>query len=300
MELDSAVYFFNGGGVTDALNRETNPTPSEFGDLGKTLKSQRQVISFTPVGERKNFAKMFPYGKANLGRRIFNLGGAASKTVKIHTWEDQMTITYPRGAVTKAPSLSLSPNKTILGAMEITCMGDTTKLPTATDFWKTVAGSDTWPVVFDETLVSKEIFHAALGALSAPFNAMSALFGFDVEIQYMLKPLPDDEVGIADYVLESIVPTCKFIPANVPIADIETLLKLQGTTAVKIGQLLATKGQDMVIASDSLSVTLHDMGADSFAWVYKTGEHRYKELTLCNRISYTTGAVDDFFTIVAT
>jgi len=302
IEFDSAIYFFNGGGLTSSLKRETNDTPSEFGNLGKTLKSAMQVHSFTPAGERKNFGKMYPYTHLNLGKRIFNPGGAANKPVKIHTWEDQITITYPRGAMTKSSPMTLSPNKTIFGAMEISCLGDTTKLPTAVDFWKTVgaAGTDVWPVTFDETLVSKEIFHAALGAIAAPFNAISAKEGFEVGIDYGLKPIPCDEVGIADQVLESITTSCKFIPANVTVTDIETVLKLQGANAVKIGQMLGVKGQNIVIASDSLSVTLSNMGVESFEEIFKSSEHRFKQLSLINRITFTAGVMDSFFTITAT
>jgi hypothetical protein len=300
VEYDGAFHFSNGG-IPVSYDTSTNNTPSDVvGELGETLKSRVTKVSVPLVGERKNFTKVFPYTGAHLGKRIFNPGGAANKPLKIHTLEDQQTITFARAALTKAAGMSLGPNKTMWSSnVEWSVLSDATKAPTAADALLTIAA---WANGFvfpteDDSLITKDIFHAALGAMEAPFNAMSALAGFDVDINYAFDELPADEVGIADMVLKSIIPTVKFIPANLTQAQAESLLRLQGAGALLPGQFIGVKGQSLVIASDNLSVTLANMGAKSYAESYKPGEHRLKELTFSSKITYSNSTLDSIFTI---
>ena len=300
VEYDGAFHFSNGG-VSITLDTATNNTPSDIGgELGKTLKSRANKISVPLVGERKNFTKLYPYTGAAIGKRIFNPAGAANKPIKIHTWEDQQTITFARGALTKAPGMSAGPNKTLWSsAVEFSALGDSTKAPTAVDFWRTIgafANGFTYPTP-DETTITKDIYHAALGALAAPYSAMTALTGFDIEIAYAFKTIEADEVGIAEMTLESIIPTVKFVPANLTQAQVDTLLRTQGASALLPGQSIGVKGQSLVIASDNLSISLANMGAESFAETYKGGEHRLKELTFSGKVTWTAATLDTIFTL---
>jgi hypothetical protein len=296
VEFDGGFYFSKDG-VEESLRRESNKTPSDLGgDIGETLKSQEMEISVTPVGERKNFGKIFPYNVVNLGKRIFNPGGAASKTLKIHTWEDSQTITYPRAALVESPTLGLGPNQTLFkSALKFKCLGDATKQPTDAAFWKTIAGADTWPAQFDETLVTKEVFKAAFGA--APYAVISALSGWEVAIAYGLKAIDADEVGTADYAVDSITCTAKGIIANLTPAQVDTLVRLQDATALRIGGYFAG-ATDLVIASDNLSITLAKCGAKETGYVYRTGTHRMKEVMWVNKLMWTAGVANPLFTIV--
>jgi hypothetical protein len=293
-------FHFATGGVTVDPGIETSDTPSDFaGNLGKSLKAAKWTISFTPVGELKNFSYLFAYGASALGKRIFNPASAANKPLKIHTWEDQQSISFPRAAVGKSPSLVFSPNKTVFGsAVEFHALGDNTVQPTVAGFWRAITGSDTFPSQFQAELVTKERAHAALGSRSAPYNAMTALQGFTFDTNYQFKWLEDDETGYADCVLESILPTTTFIPANLTQAQMDTLAAMEGSSAVRIGKMIGVIGEHLVVASENLTLTHKAVGVIKYGETYQTGTHRLREMTYTSRVTTTTkGTIDDLFTI---
>jgi hypothetical protein len=296
VEFDGAFHYSNGG-VTVDLTTATSATPSDaFGELGDTFKSRVAKVSVPLVGERKNFDKIYAHSMAGIGRRLFNPAGAANKPLKVHSYEDLQTYTFARAGVYAAPTLNLSPNKTLFsGSLEFLAAADYSKAPTATDFWRTIAAitGGTWPAQFDADLVTKEIFHASIGALAAPFNALSARDGFEVTVGYKFGELSSDEVGIVDYALVAVTVGLKFAPANLTKTDPDTLLLSQGAGSLIPGVKIGKKGQTITITSDSLKVDLKNMGAKDLKELFAPSKDRIGDITFVNSVSTTAGVADE-------
>ena len=277
--------WYSQAGIQSILRRETtNPDSDIGGKLGERHKSARQIISFTPVGEIESLAKSFPLGVSDIGKSIFT---ASDVPVVIHTYADGITHTFGRSGVSKMPSLFLSPNKTFMDAMEITCIGKRATLPTNATFWKAVASAAFTDASFDETKVKTDIYTAAYG--SSPFNAMGAIEGFKFEITQDNKDVMDDNVGVYDIILKSLAAMVTFRPNNLSEANIDTLLGMDDSTVKLPGQNLASAATDLVITSDSLVATLYKAGAKEFTAQYETGEGRPRDLVFVSKRTWTTG-----------
>lgn len=296
VEFDGAFHY-TAGGVTIDFTTQTSNTPSDaLGELGETFKSRMAKVGVPLIGERKNFTKIYPYTMASIGRRLFNPAAAANKPLKVHSYEDLQTYTFARAGVYAAPTLNLGPNKTLFsGSLEFMASPDYSLAPTAPAFWRTIAAisGGTWPAQFDADKVTKEIFHATLGSLAAPFNAMSARDGFEVTVGYKFGELSSDEVGIIDYALESITTSVKFAPANFSKSDADSLIRLQNTGALMPGQKIGVKGQTLSIASDSLRVDLKNMGAKDHKEMFQTTKDRVGEIIFASSVSTTAGVADE-------
>lgn len=290
----ASIYFRDG--LTVTVNTQTGEVPSDFhGTVDTFLRSRSITISGRPEGMIANLSQIFGLGVANVGASIF---GASDTALVIHTKAGQ-TITYERSGISKMPSLKLSATDDFFGdAMEWTCLGDPTTEPTDAAHWKTIVTSAFADVTYSETTKLRYRYTAAYG--STPYDAMTAQEGFTISLNQTNEEISDDNVGLADIVLRSLTATCNFVPSNLTEAQVDGLIKLQGSGAVLIGESIAKGATDLVITGDngptSFTATLHKAGFGQSAYMYQTGRLRAGEVQALTRRTWSTGVANPLYT----
>lgn len=290
--IHNGASFYSEAGFDDSYEPETWKVRTDAaGEIDERFASDRRKFSWTPDGQMKDLTKYFPHAVTDIGKSMFGKA-APDDSVVIHTI-DGRKITYPRGVVTKSPILRLGPKSTLFGQMEITCIGKAATQRTAADYWKTVTALAFADATFDETKISSAIYSAAFGL--APYDAMGALDGFEVEIQYEIDTMKAIDVGIANLVLKGMTGMARFKPDNLTEAQIDTLLGRQGVGALQPGESLAKSNTNLVIASDVFSATLFKAGPKSIKGKYATGVHLHDTLEFTSKRTWTAGAANPLF-----
>jgi len=285
--------YYSQAGVSSVLRRESSNIQSDMhGQIDERHKSQRQEISFVPVGELEQMSKYFPYAVADIGKSIF---GATNKPVVIHTYADGKTVTFPRAAITKLPSLHLGPNKTPFDTMTITAIGKRVTQQTDSAWWKTIASVAFSDTGFDDTKIITDVYNAALGARSTPYDAMGAIEGFKFDVNLGLKDVMDDGTGLHDIILQSMTGQVSFAPNNLTESQIDALLSLQNSGVMVPGQSYAKADEDLVITADAGVFTLYKAGPKDNSVEYQTGTPRPKEIVLVSKRTWTGGVPNELF-----
>lgn len=238
-------------------------------------------ITCTPMGSLQ--AGLFwPWVPADIGKNAFH----ANASVVIHSITEGKTITFQPAAITKMPSLILSSRKTPLGSMEISAIGAPT--------WATTAFSDT---SFDPENITTAIYSAALGARSAPYDAIGAREGFEIMPQMSVDEVMDDHAGVAAMIITDIWCEVQFAPNNLSRAQFEELIPLSGSNVLVPGESFTKLNEDLVITGDPVTFTLPNAGCmerDGGFGVKVDGNGNVK---FTNRLSVTTGVMDARWTI---
>jgi hypothetical protein len=256
-------------------DRQSFFVESAHGRRDERHKSLVVKITFTPVGEFRTTAdvgKYFPHGPADIGKSIFK--GA----VVIHSVAEGKTYTWHRGGVSKYPKLFLGPTKTPFGDMEISCIGAAATSPTDSDYLKTIATVAFSDTSYDDTKVITDIYTMTIGARSAPFDAVGAMNGFEVEPMLTVKQIEAADLGVADIIVSDLWLQLMFAPSNLTEAQVDELLGLQGADVVLPGQSYAKAGETIIIDSDAFTLTAARMGAKNAGFTYDKDEHRHRQL----------------------
>jgi hypothetical protein len=293
-----AYSFYFQGAISVKPSRPTwDPDSDMFGKLGpRAAGLPVWEISGTPVGELESLAKYFVRGPSNLvatnpvGSSLFT--GA----MVIHTKAGQ-TITFARAGIAKMPPLMLSPRKTAFGGMTFRAIGESNVQATETTWAKVLAASGFTDTGFDASKVITDIYSAALGGRGAPFDAMGAREGFEIEPELELEEVQDDNVGLADVLIASISCKCRFAPNNLTEAQIDELANWHGADAVLPGESLGKLAEDLVITGDSLVATLHRAGVVSSEHGYGVKVDRNGNVEFAATHSTTNGALNPLFSL---
>lgn len=297
--LDGFAYYFDQSGASVVINRATEQTTDDFfGRLGETSHGGAVVdITFTPTGMIRTLAKPYPYGPTNLvngwyaGASIFRGSGY------FQTKDGKKTL-YARAGILKSPSLSLGPKKQIFGPMTIRCINQINVQPTNAAALKTISANAFADTSFDASKIVKDVYTATLGARSAPFNAMGARTGFEIEPVYQTTDVNDDNLGIVDTTLDSVAWKCRFAPNNLTEAELDELANLQDANAIIAGQDVAMLDEDLVIDSDVLTVTLHKAGVVKSENGFGVKKDRNGMVEFVNKMTFTNGVPDPLITLL--
>lgn len=291
------------GGVTLFTQQDVTVTPniaswnpaSSYGPLGERFISRSYTITATPVGQLNAtlieylYAAHLAPGDA-VGHSIIPLSNDA---LVINSIAEMKKYTYHRAGLSRPPNLVLSPAATAFGPAEWTALIDGGVQPENAAAYKTneevlasVATS------FEESEIVTDIYSAALGARSSPFNAMGSMDGFTLEFPFNLAPVTAGDVGVADIFLAGLSLAARFIPSNLSEANLDTLLAVQNTGAVLPGQSFAKASEDLVITGTQSGwvFTAKQVGAkEDSGRIYQTGQHRHRGLVFAHRRVWTAG-----------
>jgi hypothetical protein len=269
---------------------ESFKIPSSAGDLDERFKSRITKITADLVGELRSSAyllKIFPFGPADIGKSIFP-ANADDAVVKIYSIPEGKSYAWARGGVSEYDAINCSPTKTALGKLALNCIGLPETQPTDAAFWKTIADEAFADASFDDSTIITDIYKAVIGARLAPYNAVGSMTGFKIKPTLTTKPIPAEDIGIADIRVENLGLGLEFAPSNLTEAEVDALLGIQGSNALLVGQSFAKANEDIIIDSDAFTATLYKMGAKKWNGTYDAIEHRHKNLEF---VSKRSGAI---------
>lgn len=316
LKWNGYTYYFKDG-LKSAFERETFSVGSDFGgDFDERLKTQKSVLSGTPVGMVSLFttssgvSAMFPYGPAVIGQPGAIMGLPASpNTVEILTQfgggsNTGQTITYVRGGLTKHPTVSLGSQKTLAGEIEFTCIGNPVTANSATGAWEAGVDAAFSDTSFDQSQIVSDIYTAGFG--SSPYAAMGSHNGFEFDIPLKLNTVTSDDYGITDMIVDSLgPPTVKFAPNSLTEAQIWTMLNAQGASVIQPGMSIAKAGNTLTIAgtgngAHTLSLSIPNMGAKNGGFIYDKKNNRVQEVMFVGARTWTSGAPNALYTATVT
>jgi hypothetical protein len=133
---------------------------------------------------------------------------------------------------------------------------------------------------------------------------MGSLNGFDIDFGLEPKKIYAGDVGVADIILASLDITASFEPSSLTEAQVDGLLKIDGTEALLPGQEFARGAAasagtpvDLVITGTQLAAvfTAKAVGGMDADYTYVLGEHRLKALKFVNSRRFTTGVETALF-----
>lgn len=287
------LAIYTQGDIKRKLVRSTTPINTDmFGKIDERLASQMWDLDFTPAGEVKSLASLYPWGPSSMvaaspvGDSIF-----AGNCV-IHTKAGQ-TITFPRAGISKMPTLFLSPRKTAFGAMGISVIGKAATQPNTIGYWKVIGATAFADASFDPTKIFTDNYVATLGNRAAPFDAMGARDGFELEPTLELDNVDDDGIGIADRRIVSVGWKCRFAPNNLTEAEVDGLSLLEDADAIVPGQSVArgpaAVEEDLVIEGENLTATLHQVGVTTVEGGYGVKVDRNGRVEFANKWLFAAG-----------
>lgn len=305
LTYDSFSYYTEGD-IKVAHRRPVMPVKADmWGVVDQRSKGYSAEISFTPAGEMKSIAKLYPYGPAthagaaiasSIGNSIF--GAAASPKALVILTKAGKTYTFHRAGVLRMPQLRLSPDKTLFGEMSFMAIGKYATAPSDAAAFRTLAAAAFADTNFDATLLKTQLYSAALGARSTPYDGMGARNGFTIDVALDTVEAEDVNFGIADVFVRSIEVRCSFAPNNLTDAQFEAIIMEQGSDVILPGDSVSKKDENLVITSDNLVVTLNDVGPSEAGENFGLGSDQNDTITFRSRVSFTTGAPASVWTTV--
>ena len=286
--LDSVVYYFDQSGAKVKTARGVEPVRDDFfGTVGNRVKGGPVVdVTFTPTGIIRDLGKILPFSGSGMSgwysQSIFKGAGyfnskAGDKTL------------YARAGILKPPTLYLHPTKPLFGPMTVRCLNDVSLAPTNAAALETLSTSAFADASFDETLMAGDIYSAALGARSAPFNAMNARDGFEIEPVFETEDVTDDNLGTVDTFVRSVGYKARFAPNNLTEAQLAELCNWEDTAARLAGEDIGKLGEDLVIDGDPLTVTLYNAGAVTAENGWGVKVDRNGTIEFQNSLTFTAG-----------
>ncbi len=295
--IANSYAFYWKDNCTVKLARATDVIPSDFfGPLDDRMKSQAVDISFTPVGmmptTNAGWAKYYPYGPtamvtaSSVGSSIFTGTGVLATAAGVQT-------TYERVGILKSPSLMLSPRKTAFGPMTFRCINQINVQPTSATALVSIASAAFTDASFDPTKIITDIYTASLGSRGAPYSAMGARNGFEIEPVYETSDAEDDNVGIADTLLSGIRFKTRFAPNNLTEAQVQALANWQGTGAIIPGMSVAAgvsgTPENLIIDANSHTAMVYAVGVTSSEHGFGVKVDRNGQIEFAQQYLFTTG-----------
>ncbi len=297
-----AVVIFNGvtyyfqDGLKGALKRNTaNIVVDNFGEIAQIAKDF--IVEFTgkPAGrlDATYLGSMFPDARNKHGSSVFG-----STDLPLIIWaqhpfsgSDLNKVTWKRGAISKSPTIlaTATRGQIIGGEITFTALMASDFDLTAVSAWYSAANAAYTGDTLDIDQIRYGRYTAALGVRPSPYDSMLAIDGFNIEATFATKDIEVDNFGIIDRVYDasSYTATCKFKPANLLKAEVDSLIQLQDTTALLPGDVIGGSNEDLVITSDAFVVTLSNCGALGSEDLYQTGVLQRGEVMFVNALHRT-------------
>ena len=297
-----AIVIFNGvsfyfkTGLDYEVVETTVPIEVDaFGEIAKVFKDRMVKFSGTPAGMIRagDIAAQMPFQTANVGASIF---GNTDTPLVIQTINDGQTITWTRGGIGKYAPMLLSATKGTIysGAMDFYCLMASTFVLTGASAWNGITSTAYADATFDQSKLRMGQYVAAWGSTS-PFSGMIAEDGFTFTPELKVKPLAVDNFGIIDYIVDSVTCSAKFKAANLTEANVETMLAMQGTSAMLPGAAIGDGGNSLIITGPHLAVTMPGSAPHASKMPFGKGKLRYSELTFSSVTTFTTGVPNPVF-----
>lgn len=304
-------YYFKDG-IKVGYKRSTFLIDTNFdGQIDERMVSQMTTVTGTPVGMYGDtgMAQFFPYPIAQIGTTVF--GAVSTPTTPRPlvivtkfggTSNAGTTITYPRGAMSKLPTLRLRPTETLFSDLEFTCLGVPTVQPNTAGAWNTIANATFADTTFDEKQIVTDMYTASWG--TSPYTSMGSMNGFELSITMKTNPITAVDYGIVDFILESLTATASFAPSNLTEVQVNALFNQDGAGYIYPGQSIAptavATASNLIITgtgngAKALTATIFNAGPKDGGYVYDSKAHRFTGTNWTSRRTWTTGVANPLF-----
>ena len=293
--FNGQTYYFQDG-LRGSLKR--NLGTAVVDNYGAIFQfAENFIVEFTgrPAGllDPTYLASVYPDARNKHGQSVFGSTDLPLIIWAQHPFDtsDLNKVTWKRGAISKSPTILCSATKgqIVQGEMTFTALMASDFNMTAPDAWYTAIHATFAADVLNPDEIRYGRYTAALGSRSSPYDAMLAQEGFALEANFATKDIAVDNFGIIDRVYDAsnYVATCKFKPANLLKADVDTLIRIQDTTALLPGDVIGGANEDLVISSSAFKVTLKNCDASDSGDLYQTGVLQRGEVMFVNALHRT-------------
>ena len=294
--FNGVTYYFKTGLKGSIKRRRAKIEVDAFGQIAEVARDCVVEFTGTPAGAIRtaDLAGQMPYATSMVGQSIF---GTNDVPLVVQTINDGATITWARGAISKyAPILLSATHGTLYkGDMTFACLMASNYSLTGATAWKSITSTPFADTTFNSTNVRMAQFVASWGS-TTPYNSMISEDGFTLTPEITTEPISVDNYGIIDIALKSMTGTAKFKPANLTEAQTDTLVELQGSSALLPGAAIGDGGNDLVISSNLLVATLKQAGAVDYELLYATGKLRLGEVAFGAATTFTNGVPNPIVT----
>jgi hypothetical protein len=233
--------FYSKGDITLDLGVETfDVEASAYGKVDERVIERVARVRFQPAGEWEALTTLWPYGATTVGASIFT---GTDRPLVIHTL-DGTTLTFKAAAVTRMPEITLAANATMIGEVELTCIGQDNQAWTVADNLVATASAAFSDANFSIPAILTQPYTAAWG--SSPWNSFQTFDGFRIGFDLQLSPLTTDADGLVDMMFSRLAVTARCRPLGITEAQLITALKLQGTGNAR-GRSLQANSADLVL-----------------------------------------------------
>lgn len=240
--------FYSQGDIKVDIAPETFAVNTSIhGKVSERMQDLIAKITFTPAGmwTAAQLAVLFPYTNPTFGTIIH---GSVDVPVTIHPVDGAEKIVFTSGAITKMPSIMLSPTETALTEVEITCVIGNGKDRSAADALYTYTASAAFSdATFSLAAIKTVPYTASLASVSSPWSAIETEGGFEIAFDLKLTPRKAANIGTLSYSLSGLDIGVKFKPIGMTAKQVLDRLLVQGT-----GTAL---GMDVSAGAANLTIT---------------------------------------------
>jgi len=293
--FNGQTYYFQEG-LRGSLKRNIGDIKVDnFGAIA--AYAENFIVEFTgrPTGNLNAtyLATLYPDVRNNHGSSVFTSTDLPLVIWAQHPFDtgDLNKVTWKRGAISKSPTIlcSATHGQIVQGDITFTALMASDFNVTAPDAWYTAVHAAFTGDILNVDEIRYGRYTAALGTRGAPYDAMLSQDGFVLEANWATKDIPVDNFGIIDRVYDAgnYRATCKFKPANMNKNDVDTLIRIQDTTALLPGDIIGGANEDLVISSTVFKVTLKNCDAADSNDLYQTGVLQRGEVMFVNAIHRT-------------
>mgnify|MGYP007083432269 FL=1 len=272
--------------IEETIPIETAP----YGRIDERAVDAMIKISGTPDGRWSSAIRgiLFPYLNPTIGADIFT---ASDVPLAIHDQNAHLH-TVVAAALTKMPSLTLTPRETMLGDFEFTGIRGTGKDWDDADGLYTVAtsGGSLTDTAFTVAAIKTQVYSGVWSGITGFSSAFYTVEGWTVDFDLQTTPIQVDEIGTIKQVLSSVSVMARCRPLGVSWANIEAALKIQGTGGAR-GRSLQAAGADLTItgADASTIIVLKSPNLKSAGYKFGNAIVRDGELAWVGTRSFSSG-----------
>lgn len=285
--------FYSKGDIQTGIDIDTfDIMTSAHGKVDERTENVNAKLSFEPIGEWEHLGVLWPYGSTVVGASLLT---GTDKPLKIHALDGTL-YTFKASAVTRMPTITCSATKTLIGAVEFTCVRSNNTAWSGVDSFFTITPAGASP---EDALVPANIktqpYTVAWGS-TPPWNSIDTAEGVEVDFNLGITPISTDSVGIVDLRFQQLGVMAKLIPLGPTEAEILTALKIQGVGAAR-GRSLLASAEDLVISGTGVTVTVKNAQLKSGGYRFGATTIRNGELGFVATKKFTAGVGDPLFTV---
>lgn len=243
--------FYSKSDVRLEITPETFPIESSVaGKLSERVADVMAKITFTPVGAwtTGQVGVLFPHGTPNIGGSLF---GSSDTSVRIWPIDTNEVFTFLSGAITKMPTITLSPTVTLMGDVEITCViGNGLERSAAGSLYTYAATTafsaspnDERNFALSEVLTNP--YTATFSSGTGWTTQIETQEGFEVSFDLGLTPVKAANIGTVDMIISKLDISVKFLPLKFTAKNLMDKLASDGRAL----------GNDIGLDSSNLTIT---------------------------------------------